>query len=572
MKYYKILFTLCLLLIWPNAKSEVNRITAQEEYNVILFTTNYDNNDSGKYKAALIIQTNDGYNISPYDDKGQLLVTTAWKNGINITQLKFGNIRNLEGNKDILYIPIELMLTDPLKDGNLVFSLTFPICKKTCKYVNIEFPVDIKTFDKDYESYKFIESLSLVSEENIWIILALALLGGFVLNFMPCVLPVISLKLYSIIQSCAKNKLAARKNFLASGAGIIATFFIIGIITASIKTAGHYAGLGLHFQEPYFVATIIIILVIFASLISRDVYIYIPKSLSNKLTILSINPNIVGSFFSGVLATILATPCTAPYIGTAMSFAMTNDTTQILLIFFLMGVGMAIPFLLLAMSYKLQTMLPKPGKWMIKFKKLLEILLYLTIIWLLFIFAKMLDEQSAILLFLLCILLKFIIVTNTGILSRKLGKIIAIIIMVGVAYYLPFKYLKNQIVREQEIDEVWQVFSLENINYAIKNQRIALVDITADWCVTCKYNKFMVLDTKYMMNFLQKNNIVTIRGDYTTANQEINKFLQTHERYGIPLNVVYSNQCAEGMVLDPILTIDKVVAAIRKCSSEKIKY
>jgi suppressor for copper-sensitivity B len=99
--------------------------------------------------------------------------------------------------------------------------------------------------------------------------------------------------------------------------------------------------------------------------------------------------------------------------------------------------------------------------------------------------------------------------------------------MIGVAYYLPFKYLKNQVVREQEIDEVWQVFSLKNITHAIKNQRIVLVDITADWCVTCKYNKFMVLDTKYMMNFLEKNNIVTIRGDYTTANQEINTFLQT---------------------------------------------
>lgn len=341
-------------------------------------------------------------------------------------------------------------------------------------------------------------------------ILLTALLAGLILNIMPCVLPVLSLKVLSVVKQSGKAIKHARINFLATAMGILTSFWVLAALTISLKSTGMALGWGLHFQSPIFVGVLMLITFVFALSLFGIFHLNPPSWISGT----GENKNsLAGNFLSGVLATVLGTSCTAPFLVTAVSFALSGSTTDIIIIFTLMGIGMALPFLIFAARPHLAKLLPKAGSWMNKVKYFMGILLLGTSIWLGYIlYAQVTMRPPA----------------------------------------------QNTAATE------WQVFDESKIATLVAEGKIVLVDITAKWCVNCKANKLNVTETEEMKQFYASHNVVLLQGDMTRPAPELLAYIKKFERYGIPVNVVYGKTAPNGILLPPILTKDAVKEAITK--------
>ena len=496
-----------------------------------------------------------------YDQDNNIIPQISWSNPQNIKDIISDAKFNAKDNS-LIFI-LNLNLKDTSKIGTAKFTMQFSLCGENCYPEIIKSKLRISNL-YDKRKLDFIHKVASEAESKpniVWYII-LSLLGGLLLNLMPCVLPVLSLKVFSILNNAGKKQLEIKKNLIATACGIIFTFILLGIFISVLKFLGNYAGLGIHFQNPFFVIFVVILLVILATQISTGIRIRLPNFILLSLTSKSGDDKIVGSFFNGVLATIIATPCTAPFVSSVTTFAISSGIYEIMIIFLSMGAGMALPFIFLSLSLKARLLIPNPGSWMVNFKRLMEIFLYLTIIWLLYVLANLLDYNSVAILFLLCLLLKFSLSNNSSLLSKRYIRIVISSLILGLCFYVPIQNKKNDDVRAEEIDEIWQKFSYAKLEKSLSENRIVFVDITADWCVTCKYNKFVVLNNEYVMSIIKKYNVVALRGDYTRENQDINKFLSSHNRYAIPLDVIYSKKTPQGFALPPILTTGEVVKAI----------
>ena len=232
---------------------------------------------------------------------------------------------------------------------------------------------------------------------------------------------------------------------------------------------------------------------------------FIQKLNSNKYT---------KDFFNGFFATVLATPCSAPFVGTAITAAFTQTSFVTILIFVFMGIGMSLPYFFISLFPSTAKIFPKPGKWMNYFKYFLGILLFGTFIW------------------------------------------ISSILLNHSTYFSDFN---------AKVDESnWKDIKQEKIDELINNNNIVFVDITADWCATCKYNKIKVINSKKIKNLFKKYNVVQLRGDWTKQDKIIEKYLRKHNRFGIPLNVVYSKLYPDGIILSELLTKKEIIKTIKK--------
>ncbi len=345
-----------------------------------------------------------------------------------------------------------------------------------------------------------------------WItMIGFAVLGGLILNIMPCVLPVLSIKLFSVLKHHGKERNYIRKSFLLSALGIIASFMLLAGLAAILKLAGHTVGWGFHFQSPVFLTILMVILLAFAANLFGLWDMRLPGWL-NRILPLAQKDSLSGAFFTGAFATLLATPCTAPFLGTAVSFALTRGIVEIIVIFFAMGVGMAVPYLVFAILPGLIRFLPKPGQWMVRVKYVLAALILLTAVWLGWIVAHDLGLREA-----------------------------------------------STASKQQEF---WQPFDPEAIPVLVAQGKVVFVDITADWCLTCKYNELRVLDRDAVQSALQAKNIVAMRADITQPDANVMLFLKQHNRYGIPFNAVYGPGKPEGILLPELLSQDEVIKAL----------
>ena len=268
--------------------------------------------------------------------------------------------------------------------------------------------------------------------------LFVAFIGGIILNVMPCVLPVLSIKLLSIISCGDRSERFVRYQFIAITCGIIFSFLMLASLTNVLKISGEYVGFGLNFQQPEFIIFLILVLLLFAGSLANRISFNIPEKVSNALIKYSDESKLFGSFLSGAFVTLVATPCTAPFVGSAISFALLYSSLEIYLIFLAIGFGMALPYIALILNPNLIKMLPKPGKWMVTIKKLLVIIVYLTVFWLIFILSKLLDQKAAILLFMTCLLFQFIVENKQWILQYTTIKLILCILVVAIGVPLEF--------------------------------------------------------------------------------------------------------------------------------------
>jgi len=377
-----------------------------------------------------------------------------------------------------------------------------------------------------------------------------AFLGGIILNFMPCVLPVISIKVFSYLKLIGKNKNRIQKEIVSTIFGIIFSFFLISLITVIFKNLGNQVGWGLQFQNFYFLGFFSILLFFFSLNLLGYFEFIIPSTLINKLNFKNDN-YYINSFLTGFFATLLATPCTAPFLGTSVGFALTQDNYTIFLIFLFLSLGFSLPYFLLLFFPKTLLFLPKPGSWLIFFKKILGFLVLLTAVW--FFYLLKFNISFLLLFSFLILFLSFFIEKGSSIVKKMFLISFCIIPIILLSFYFD----KN------ENSKIWTAFDENALQSSINDNNIVFVDITADWCVTCQTNKIFVLNSKKVVNFLNEESVILYRGDWTYKNQKILAYLNRNKRSGIPFNIVYGPSNPDGYILPEILTKETMIEAIK---------
>lgn len=556
-----------IVLFLSNHSIAINKkLFESQRYSISFYSTKFS--DHSSYDALIKIDMKNNWkmfaknkgdkDLTPYIHAGNS--QNIYDFIANWPDPKFDNNQGSYVFEKEVVVPISIAPRSNADSSVLNMDMNIVTCNKVCMHKVHSFSIELPVQDKDQLSRSVIEKYNSSKGNKLIYILLLSVLGGFILNFMPCVLPVISLKILSVVK--AKGSSNASSHFIATSLGIISCFVLIGFIISSFKAAGYYLGLGFNFQHPVFVITIALLVVFFASAINDLISIDIPERWKTWLVKHSKGTQLMSSFTSGVFATILATPCTAPILGVAMSMALSLSAFEILLSFFSMGVGLSLPFIVFTIFPRSTSLIPSPGPWTIKFKKILAFLLYLTAIWLIWIIYAQLGFYSAITLFLSCLLLKFFL--SKQVTLHLYLKMMLVIMVVVVSYVVPIKTSVLEERIESRIESVWQKFTERKLRDSINDGKVVVVDITAEWCLTCKYNKAAVLDNPFIIRFFKENGISGLRGDYTKHDEVISKFLKSRGQYGIPYTIVFSKKYPEGIVLPTMLKNSTLINAINK--------
>ena len=405
---------------------------------------------------------------------------------------------------------------------------------------------------------------------------AFALIGGLILNVMPCVLPVISLKIFGFVSEAGERPDKAFKLALVFSAGILGCFAVLAAIVTFFRAIGAQVGWGFQFQDYRFVLAIGCLVFAFALNLFGVFELTVSARATGGLAKLAAGGGYGGAFFQGAFATILATPCTAPFLGTASAFAFTQPAWATFLIFFSIGIGMALPYLSLAIQPKWLRYLPKPGEWMVRLKQLLGFLLLATLLWLSWIVGRLRGVDGMVELgglLLIIGILAWIKGSFWTPVSSVRSRVLAAMSMVAVLVVAIGSYLF--VTAPSELS--WQAFSQQSLDKALQSGRPVFVDFTADWCITCKANERFALDTSAVRQAFAQNQVVVLRADWTHGDPEITQILKEHGRAGVPMYLFYPGGkdrppvvlpelISSQTVLDAMKTGSKTVADARKAS------
>lgn len=395
-------------------------------------------------------------------------------------------------------------------------------------------------------------------------VLGIALLGGLILNLMPCVLPVLSIKLLALVGQGGRAPKAVRVSFLATASGIVAAFMVLALAAIGLRQAGVAVAQGIQFQQPIFLLAMMAILVAFAVNMAGRFEIVLPGRVQNAVANIGANDKMSGAFLTGAFATLLATPCSAPYVGTALGFALSRGPVEIVLIFLALGLGLALPYLLVAAFPKLATRLPKPGRWMIVLRQVLALSLIGTAIWLGLVLYAVAGSTATIVAAALLIALGALLWFG-----RDIGRRVApLALIAALAAIVAPVVLARAPQTSTPSSAAWRNFDEAEIAKLVGGGKVVLVDVTADWCLTCQINKKLVLDDKAMMARLEGPNVVPMRADWTRPSDVITAYLKRFGRYGIPFNVVYGPSAPQGIVLPELLSIDAVNQALDRAGAD----
>ncbi len=395
-------------------------------------------------------------------------------------------------------------------------------------------------------------------------ILLLAVLGGLILNLMPCVLPVLSIKLMSVVSHGGGRKSDVRLGFLAASAGIVSMFLLLAAGLAGLKLAGGTIGWGIQFQQPAFLAFMVVILTLFAANMAGIFEFALPRFVADAGERAGSRKGVAGHFLTGAFAALLATPCSAPFLGTAVGFALSRGPAEIALVFAALGFGLAIPYLTVAAFPGMATALPRPGPWMIKLKWVLGLALAATALWLASVLAVSVGVETTAAVGALAVLAA-VLPAIRRLEGSKLGRVaLPVSVALGIAAVITPIYrgpAPQATAGVQTLATEWTPFDRAAIARHVADGKVVFVDVTADWCITCQFNKKRVLEVGEVAELLNVEAVVAMRADWTRPDQAISDFLAGYGRYGIPFNVVYGPGAEQGVPLPEILTEADVLAA-----------
>ncbi|WP_075223100.1 protein-disulfide reductase DsbD family protein [Acuticoccus yangtzensis] len=384
-------------------------------------------------------------------------------------------------------------------------------------------------------------------------ILAIAFLGGLILNVMPCVLPVLSIKVAALSRAAALDRGQQRLAFLATAGGIVTFIAVLAVALGTLKAFGRDVFWGMQFQEPLFVGFLFALLALMTLNLAGVFEIRLPDGMQNRLGRLGRT----GDFADGFVIALLATPCSAPFLGTAIAFGLAGGASALAATFAALAAGFAFPYVLVAAVPGATRLLPKPGRWMARLQRALVVPMLAVVAWL----GSILFAQVGV---------GVLIALATGSLAVAAvlrrprpatvglgGVVIAACVLVVVA-----NVGSASVSGPSGNAGHWQPFDREVIEGHVARGHVVFVDVTADWCITCVYNKAAALDREPVEALLARPDTVAMRADWTRPDDAIAAFVKDHGRYGIPLDVAYGPAAPNGIVLPEILTIDAVRNAI----------
>ncbi len=417
---------------------------------------------------------------------------------------------------------------------------------------------------------------------GVFTFLFFGFLGGIILNLMPCVLPVISLKIFGFIQHAGQSRQKILRSGIAFAGGIFAWFAGLALVLIALKAAGHdITWGGFQFTNPYFVLALSVIVLVFALNLFGVFEISLPQGVARGLLSSTSGQHEAGSFFQGLFATVLATPCTAPFLGTALGFAFAQPPLIILSMFVAIAAGMSAPYLLLCAQPAWLRFLPKPGPWMLHVKQFMGFLLLATLLFLLYVLGAQRGLEGAIwascflLIVSIACWMKGAFITPTASAATKRASLVLMLVLVlasGV-YFIGGKFHSTNIASaNSQLPGDWQPFTPERLQAELEQGRSVFVDFTAAWCLTCKFNEANVLESAVVREAFQRHAIVKLKADWTNGDPVITKLLRQFGRPGVPLYVLYPGKFEEPIVFPELLTksmlLEKLEATARAVASQ----
>jgi thiol:disulfide interchange protein len=417
---------------------------------------------------------------------------------------------------------------------------------------------------------------------GIFTFLLFGFVGGIILNLMPCVLPVISLKIFGFIQQAGQSRQKILRSGIAFTAGIFAWFIALALLLIALKAGGRDVTWGgFQFTNAYFVLVLSVIVLVFALNLFGVFEISLPQSMTRGLLSTTERKDDLGSFFQGMFATVLATPCTAPFLGTALGFAFSQSPVIILAVFIAIAAGMSAPYLVLSAQPAWLRFLPKPGPWMVHVKQFMGFLLLATLLFLLYVLGAQRGLEGAI--WASCFLLVISIacwmkgafaVPTASAAKRGLVLVLMLLLVLGSGiYFIGDKFQSAKIASaDSQMRRGWQGFTPERLQAELEQGHTVFVDFTAAWCLTCKFNEANVLESADVREAFQRHGIVKMKADWTNGDPVITKLLQQFGRPGVPLYVLYPGKNAEPIVFPELLTkamvLEKVETAARRVAAQ----
>ena len=408
-------------------------------------------------------------------------------------------------------------------------------------------------------------------------LLFVAFIGGLILNLMPCVVPLLSLKLCSLSKQAGES----RGRLLALGgattAGILCSFWILAAVVAAVKAGGGSAGWGMQFQSAGFIAFMAVILTAFAMSFFGVFEIWLPWNATTRMDAAGHKAGLAGAFFTGALLVLLRTRCSARCLGAAMGFAFTASTPVLFLFFTAAGLGLALPYMLVSAFPKILKVFPKPGPWMVKLQKVMGVLLLATVAWLLWL----VNEQAGMAgvgMFAVVVAASIggsIIVGKIAPPGAAFGREIATLggsivviaavwfAVIGPQYEQAASEKFNARMQEQMTADGWYRYSPALIEEFAKANRTVFIDATADWCLTCKTNEAAVLNRDEFRRAMDSLNVALVKADWTRETPEVNALLKSMHKSGVPAYAIYpAGDASKQIVLPELLTTAAIVEKI----------
>ncbi|NEO91099.1 MAG: thiol:disulfide interchange protein [Moorea sp. SIO3G5] len=402
-----------------------------------------------------------------------------------------------------------------------------------------------------------------------WEVLLLALLGGIILNLMPCVFPVLSLKALNIVQKSQKSPKQVRRHAIAFTAGILVSFSVVASVLLILRSLGQQIGWGFQLQSPVFV-TLMAYLMFAVGLSLSGVFIFGASimGIGQRLTTRS---GYIGEFFTGVFATVVATPCTAPFMATALGVALTQSVPIAIAIFEMLGLGLALPYLAISFTPGLQRILPKPGAWMETFQQLLAFPMYAATAWLIWVLAQQTGTNglAAALTGLILIAFATWLHQKTRLLpplGKHLGSICALL---ALGFSLSLAQVSTTtpaaVTHNQNQGIKWQAYTAQRLVKLRQSGSPVFLNFSASWCITCLVNERVALNQPETIAAFESKKIALLKADWTNRDPAITKALESFGRSGVPLYVLYppDSEFTPPIILPQILSADQVQRAIK---------
>ena len=398
-----------------------------------------------------------------------------------------------------------------------------------------------------------LSSIESDESQSIILLVVFAFIGGLILNIMPCVFPILSIKILRFVEHSENSSTQTYKFGLFYALGVILSFLLIAVALLALKASGENIGWGFQLQYPLVISILFYLFIALGYMFMSN--IVFGSQLGQLSLAAQVKNESLESFLTGVLAVVVASPCTAPFMGSAVGFAILQPSVNSILIFLSLGIGFALPYLILSIKPSLLSFLPKPGAWMETFKQFMAFPMWASALWLLWVLSGQVDLDTVILVLiggLLISLSLWLMEKNTSerISIKWLVRLSAILIFIVSLLILPTSYSYKTSQNSENLS-----YTEDLLNEFRETNELIFLNFTADWCITCKVNERVALNSSEVKELIKKKNIKYIEADWTRKNEDIAKKLEEFGRSGVPLYLLYPSK-GDPIILPEILTED----------------